>query len=137
MPECLGYPVWRRDCNTCRCHDKKASCTEKACGKICSDICPANYDPVCGTDGRTYSNLCQLQAVACHNNMTRLLHSGPCDLCALEPDSGSCTKYVSMWYYNKNTRQCQTFIYYGCLGNANRFRTEEECRRTCIGKKEL
>ena len=27
-------------------------------------MCPSNYDPVCGVDGYTYSNECQLEVVS-------------------------------------------------------------------------
>ncbi|XP_041364936.1 extracellular protease inhibitor 10-like [Gigantopelta aegis] len=37
-----------------------------AMSQHCNIMCAANYKPVCGSDGRTYSNSCQLAVAACH-----------------------------------------------------------------------
>ncbi|KAM9352972.1 collagen alpha-6(VI) chain-like [Symphorus nematophorus] len=52
--------------------------------------------------------------------------------CQLKSDSGiQCTDYVLTWFFDKDIGACSPFWYGGCGGNANRFKSENECFRTC------
>jgi len=55
-------------------------CPEVKCVKReCPDQCPFNYEPMCGTDGVTYGNTCQMEAANCEAGGTILLaHPGEC-----------------------------------------------------------
>ncbi|KAJ1345698.1 hypothetical protein KIN20_000289 [Parelaphostrongylus tenuis] len=51
--------------------------------------------------------------------------------CNLQMDRGGCSQFVVHWYYDRYDHRCRRFYYGGCNGNANRFRTLEECSTTC------
>uniref|UniRef100_A0A194AR89 Kunitz-type protease inhibitor 5 n=1 Tax=Micrurus tener TaxID=1114301 RepID=A0A194AR89_9SAUR len=55
------------------------------------------------------------------------------EFCNLPAVTGPCKAGIRAFYYNSVLRICQEFIYGGCKGNANKFKTINECRRTCDG----
>ncbi|XP_077787491.1 agrin isoform X2 [Podarcis muralis] len=64
----------------------------------CQQVCQSIYDPVCGSDGLTYGNPCELDAMACAlRKEIRVKHKGPCDHCGkcqfgaiCEAETGRC-----------------------------------------------
>lgn len=53
------------------------------------------------------------------------------EVCNLPRVSGNCDGYFRVYGYNKDSGQCEPFIYGGCGGNENRFDTVEACRAAC------
>ena len=46
----------------------------------CGDICPSDFQPVCGSDGRSYSSQCHLLQEACRSQrQLRILYKGLCE----------------------------------------------------------
>ncbi|KAH0619352.1 hypothetical protein JD844_019397 [Phrynosoma platyrhinos] len=52
-------------------------------------------------------------------------------LIAGQPEPGPCYAYLPRYFYNTASKRCEKFIYGGCRGNKNNFKTLEQCRRTC------
>ena len=55
--------------------------------------------------------------------------SDPC----LQPKvEGPCEAYIPSYFYNKDSEDCEPFIYGGCHGNDNNFKNLNECRSQCV-----
>ena len=48
-------------------------------GRACDFVCHAVYDPICGSDGITHGNDCELRWDACDQMKNiQQVHKGPC-----------------------------------------------------------
>ncbi|XP_027049839.1 trans-Golgi network integral membrane protein 2-like isoform X2 [Pocillopora damicornis] len=54
-------------------------------------------------------------------------------ICRQPMDTGLCRQALPRWYYNATTRKCEKFIFGGCKGNNNNFKTKDDCKRNCTG----
>ncbi|KAL1444134.1 hypothetical protein MTO96_030031 [Rhipicephalus appendiculatus] len=54
-------------------------------------------------------------------------------MCDKDFDSGPCFSSKPMYYYRKETKRCEMFVYGGCGGNDNRFDTQKACQEKCGG----
>ena len=52
--------------------------------------------------------------------------------CYLPKSVGQCRASENSWYYNPEDRECESFVYGGCMGNDNRFKSHEACEQKCI-----
>ncbi|XP_050518916.1 agrin-like [Diabrotica virgifera virgifera] len=59
------------------------TCIERAGTAHCEcPECPAEFEPICGSDGISYSNECKLRLEACkHRRNITVLYRGPCNGC--------------------------------------------------------
>ncbi|KFD57985.1 hypothetical protein M514_01218 [Trichuris suis] len=57
--------------------------------------------------------------------------AGHCDRCHLPSDSGPCGASMYRWYYDASSGKCKKFVYGGCGGNSNNYKSKEDCLRAC------
>ncbi|OWF44869.1 boophilin-G2-like [Mizuhopecten yessoensis] len=51
--------------------------------------------------------------------------------CRADADPGPCDGYSTRFYYNSRYRMCTPFVFGGCGGNFNNFKTFFECQWSC------
>lgn len=54
--------------------------------------------------------------------------------CKLKPEGGRCKALFWKYYFNQETKSCETFAYGGCDGVVP-FETKEECQKACLDQK--
>lgn len=55
------------------------------------------------------------------------------DPCTLDQESGVGSVQLTRFYFNKQNKLCEEFVYFGAGGNRNNFLTVEECQAQCPG----
>ncbi|CAJ0561764.1 unnamed protein product, partial [Mesorhabditis spiculigera] len=71
----------------------------------------------------------------CAPKMQALTLIEPNDVCSLTWERGPCPGEEPRFFFDKNSGRCRPFVYGGCEGNRNNFRSLLECEHTC-GKPE-
>ncbi|KPM10538.1 papilin-like protein 2 [Sarcoptes scabiei] len=57
--------------------------------------------------------------------------------CSKQYDAGPCEKNQIQWYYDFRDGVCKEFVYGGCGGNENRFRSQQECQTKCWNSQDI
>ncbi|PRD22731.1 UNVERIFIED_CONTAM: Kunitz-type U19-barytoxin-Tl1a [Trichonephila clavipes] len=127
---CLGhiemffYDLKTKKCQTffwrgCGGNDNRFS-TKEDCEAECGK------EELCTTD--TVYNCKYIHVGIIFGNLVTLLAT---HVCTLPVKEGPCKNEQPRWYHDYEAHKCKQFVYTGCLGNANNFKTKEECESMC------
>lgn len=88
----------------------------------------------CKTMQRAKSNVLKnlQERVALYSSNWMFAAALTAGVCLLQVDEGPCRGQIERFYYNTITQKCETFYYGGCIGNANNFKSYQECQKTCF-----
>ncbi|XP_049891190.1 tissue factor pathway inhibitor 2 [Epinephelus moara] len=75
---------------------------------------------------------CILALFTLFSSFYNVLALAPKGACLLQVDEGPCRGEIERYHYNTITQKCEIFYYGGCQGNANNFRSYQECHKTCF-----
>ncbi|XP_029369517.1 tissue factor pathway inhibitor 2 isoform X1 [Echeneis naucrates] len=75
---------------------------------------------------------CIFAFVALLSSFYNVLVMSSKDVCLLQMDEGPCRGEIERYYYNTVTQKCEVFYYGGCQGNANNFKSYQECQKKCF-----
>jgi len=121
-----------------RCSPSGTILEQRALGPVCNDAsvrpmvcrdqclnarCPYHPDAICVTDP---CDQCRVSFIDADGE--RLQCS---DRCSHPPQVGHCRALFPRYFYNSTSQSCQQFMYGGCEGNENNFKSLEQCQNDC------
>ncbi|CAG9565233.1 unnamed protein product [Danaus chrysippus] len=155
-----GRELNEKGCPTCSCKDPcaEAKCREdETCelvpleceGETCPPLARCSPSPQCPSGEPLLARgggalPCGPHAAACpsthacrfapHDAKPAVCCPKPRTVCLENKDEGICEGSglnVTRWHFNSAKNRCERFLYHGCSGNHNNFRTKEECNAVC------
>ncbi|KAK9886678.1 hypothetical protein WA026_017598 [Henosepilachna vigintioctopunctata] len=85
----------------------------------------------CGGNGNRFSSARECESLCLKRSETPSSETDPA-VCVLPVDKGTCEGgYNKRWYFDNERGECIAFIYSGCGGNFNNFKTFPSCIATC------
>lgn len=120
------------------------------CGEIPGAACQLEKDPGTCKENFTvkwffdlgYGSCSRFWWSGCGGNINRFNTENECKTqciklegkgrCYLPKVTGPCKGSQSSWYFDMKWNKCMPFLYGGCLGNSNRFKSKVECQETCL-----
>lgn len=109
-------------------YDCPQGCEDGECVEPEPCVCPEYYDPVCGSNGETYSNECFAKCEV------KKWKDGPCtkNICEQEVEGeGPCDAYFVGYEYNEEKNKCVEQGVSGCSYETP-FKTLRECTKKCV-----
>ena len=104
----------------------------------CQECGKGYYQPLKGQTNclnctKESTNLRCLSGTYVHTiNNSIIMHFNISD-CHLPPYTGPCNNNFQRYFYNKTSRQCETFTFGGCKPNNNNFYYHYDCENKCGG----
>ena len=65
------------------------------------------------------------------DNLNRAMREDQIDKCAQPKKIGRCKAAMRRYYYDNTAGECKQFIYGGCGGNKNNFKSLQQCQNVC------
>lgn len=109
----FGFQEDGNGCKICKC--KPSPCPLLRCVPVPEGVCSRD----------SYGIIDGVKCLFCPQKI-------PCNEdCLLPKKAGPCDAYFPRYYYDTEKGSCQKFIYGGCKGNENNFKSLDECERKC------